>query len=521
VADIPVKIYRTSTVRSGTAPSNPAEVEGEVFAPVNPPGSGNTTLYKLLGDVTDQSFIGKNGFVPVVNSENFLTLQPLPNFNIDGLISGGVVQWTGTGYVFNVSSAIARFQGQLINSSPDLLTLTTADGTNPRIDVFILQVLFDGNGVPIGMEADFITGTPASTPVKPQIDPSSQIELTQILVPALSTTPSLTEDVIYSENVEWVGSSSGSGTVNFASTSAPYTGSFSIETSNIQNNSRTILTRSSNLNLSSYQTLGFQIRLKASMGGAQNIGISFLNVSGTQITNELFMTLDKSISGVYQFVGISLSAFSFTSPTTEVRAIQFRFLRASGSVTFSGYFLDVIKLEGGINPPVQFGTFLSLGDTPSSYSGQGGKSVAVKADESGLEFVTSGGGGGVQSVTGDGVDNTDPDNPVLTFPTPAQLSVYTIAESDPLASTGSVIQFDQPRTYNGNLAPNTNTVLTENNTPFRKVTQVIFHQAASFTPPSTWEKSTGSDAYDPAKVNIIYVEAFDASYKRYIIDHDE
>ncbi|WBL43089.1 hypothetical protein PBT90_20390 [Algoriphagus halophytocola] len=53
------------------------------------------------------------------------------------------------------------------------------------------------------------------------------------------------------------------------------------------------------------------------------------------------------------------------------------------------------------------------------------------------------------------------------------------------------------------------------------MTQVIFHQAASFNPPATWEKSTGSDDYDPAKINVIYVEAFSATYKRYIIDHDE
>lgn len=42
------------------------------------------------------------------------------------------------------------------------------------------------------------------------------------------------------------------------------------------------------------------------------------------------------------------------------------------------------------------GTFLGLGDTPDSYTGEGEKFVAVKADESGLEFVASAGGGGVQ-----------------------------------------------------------------------------------------------------------------------------
>lgn len=38
--------------------------------------------------------------------------------------------------------------------------------------------------------------------------------------------------------------------------------------------------------------------------------------------------------------------------------------------------------------------FLGLSDTPSSYVGEGGKTVAVKSDESGLEFVTGSGGGG-------------------------------------------------------------------------------------------------------------------------------
>ncbi len=37
-------------------------------------------------------------------------------------------------------------------------------------------------------------------------------------------------------------------------------------------------------------------------------------------------------------------------------------------------------------------TFVGLTDTPASYVGSGGKTVAVKADASGLEFVTGGAG---------------------------------------------------------------------------------------------------------------------------------
>ena len=98
---------------------------------------------------------------------------------------------------------------------------------------------------------------------------------------------------------------------------------------------------------------------------------------------------------------------------------------------------------------------------------------------------------------------------------------YTKAETDPTSSIGNEIYFDRPRTYGSAVSPITSTTLTENNSNFRNVTQVIFHQAASFNPPATWQLSTGSDDYDPAKINVIYVEAFSATYKRYIIDHDE
>jgi hypothetical protein len=114
-----------------------------------------------------------------------------------------------------------------------------------------------------------------------------------------------------------------------------------------------------------------------------------LDGSLNPVSRTTFLTFDKSVTA-YQFIGIALNSIPFTSNLFQY--IRFYFVRTGGSPTYSGYFLDVVKLEGGINPPVQFGTFLSLSDTPSSYSGQGGKTVSVKADESGLEFVAASGG---------------------------------------------------------------------------------------------------------------------------------
>jgi hypothetical protein len=60
-------------------------------------------------------------------------------------------------------------------------------------------------------------------------------------------------------------------------------------------------------------------------------------------------------------------------------------------------------------------SFLNLTDTPTTYTWQAGKVVKVNATEDWLEFWVWG-GGGVQTVTGTAVDNTDPNNPVINVP---------------------------------------------------------------------------------------------------------
>lgn len=379
MADIPVKYYKAVIRSEKFKPNNPQDLENPPEV-INPIGSMPTTLYKLLGDVTDSDFIGKNGRVPVVNDENVLTLEPLPQLQENGLISGGIVQWTGIGYIFNVSGAFYRIGGVYYESPPIQITLATPDVTNNRIDVFAVDI----NGVALA-----ITGTPSGSPVKPQIDPQTQLELTSVIVTASTTVPVLTTEVIYDQNIEWTGSSTGTGTVAFNSAVNPFQGSLSIEATNIQNGLKIRLTDGSDYDLSTVQTLGLQINLKATMGAGINIGVTFLNSSGNPISTELILSHDKSLLG-YQFVGIALSQFSFTS--FLARSIEFRYIRTKGTIIYSGFFLDIIKLEGGINPPMGVSSFLALSDTPSTYSGQAGKTVAVKADESGLEFVTGGGG---------------------------------------------------------------------------------------------------------------------------------
>jgi len=378
---VTISKFFTKTVIQGARPSNPGNVTTDIPPVVNPPSSGGVNLFTKLSDVSDSNYIGKNGFVPVVVDESNLELQPLPQFEEYRLISGGVVQWTGTGYVFNVSSAIYKIGGVLYQTVPSQVTLATPDPTDNRIDVLAVDV---NNAVVI------IAGTPSGTPVKPQIDPSIQLELTSILVIAASTIPTLTEQGMYEQNTEWTGSTTGTGTVAFNSAVDPYQGSLSIETTTISNGLKVRLTDGADYDISTVQTIGFQIKLKAVLFSGQNIGMTLLNSSGSPVSNQLILNLNKS-DLAYQFVGIALNTITFTN--NLIRSVEFEFIRTKGSSTHLGYFLDIIKLEGGINPPVTVGSFLNLSDTPNSYSGQGGKTVAVKADASGLEFVAGGGGG--------------------------------------------------------------------------------------------------------------------------------
>lgn len=91
----------------------------------------------------------------------------------------------------------------------------------------------------------------------------------------------------------------------------------------------------------------------------------------------------------------------------------------------------------------------------------------------------------------------------------------------PLDSTGTQIKFDRPRTYGTDLAPLTNGALTElEDSNSKNLIQKIYIQAASFSPPASWQKLATSEDYDPAVVNIIIVERERSDRKIYSITKD-
>lgn len=113
-------------------------------------------------------------------SGNFLVVAPSISHVDDLDIAVGTATYNIGGVPF-VSPAVT-------------LTLGAADATHPRIDAIVLNT----SGV-----AAVVAGTPAASPVRPAIDPSTQLDLTFVTVAALATEPSIASEPVYLENTEW------------------------------------------------------------------------------------------------------------------------------------------------------------------------------------------------------------------------------------------------------------------------------------------------------------------------------
>jgi len=252
-----------------------------------------------------------------------------------GLVSGGIVSWN-SGLKFDITSAIYYIGGIRYTSPSDSVTLATADATNPRIDVI---------GVDNTGHVFHITGTPATNPVTPQVDPATQLYLTSILVPAASTSPSgVSSKMIYDENVEWTGSASGL-TANFANTSVVYTGTKSTSVGAASSGQYFRYDTAAVVTIIGYTVLNFHINLTVAMGSAGNINISFYN--GTSLVGRSIPLISygfsKSVTGVYQNVSVPMSTFALAG--SNITGIKFQYSGTGGG----GMYIDRISLQSGIN----------------------------------------------------------------------------------------------------------------------------------------------------------------------------
>lgn len=306
--------------------------------------------------VTGTSFDSETKTLSLTRNNGLTTLQQVIDINTDqadGLISGGIVTWI-SGLTFAISSAVYQINKIRYTYPGGTVTLSAADATDPRIDVIYLSVL---------QAAGVITGTPASSPQKPSINSSEQVELTFVLLPALATEPSgITDELVYDENVEWTTSVFGI-TVNFDSTTQVYHGSKSASAGLVGKNDWIAFTNASPLNVADYETLSLSILLKATMTTKQGLYVQFM-LGGVAITQELPFTLAIKDITNWQNVAFLFSDFIFTSTTFDEIRIRWNMVGTLSEHT--GFYLDYVKIQKGLTQPTFTDTVELIGDVLGS-----------------------------------------------------------------------------------------------------------------------------------------------------------
>lgn len=321
----------------------------------------------------------------------FVTNQGAATTCNDVLLTGGGVTWTG-GLNFTVSAATYCVAGTTYSSAQTNLTLTTADPTNPRIDV----IAVDNTGTAI-----VITGTPAGSPAAPSVDPTTQLSLTFVTVPAGSSTPTISSILVYDENAgtptEW--NCTPSANFNCNSTNNPFHLTHDIEATTAVATNNVVLANSATVNLSTYSTLAFNIRNKAAWPNQKSVSICFKNSStvvGTCIgfKNGVYGFNQANTTG-YQQIVIPLSAFALGS--TVVDRVVFTVVGGGGSI---GFYLDWIQIQsalsgngggGTVSPPPPSAHLLGSNATS-------GFVAASQTDVNAVGYVAGGGTANAQTA---------------------------------------------------------------------------------------------------------------------------
>lgn len=474
----------------------------------------------------------------------------------DGIISGFGVQYANNAFDFNVSGGFVRKDGVAIFvDGVNNLDVGPSDPDDPRINVIKVSAT---EGIQVEL------GDPTTPPAKPVDLGEGFFEITFVTIEAASTEfENADNDQVFTENAppNWDVTTQGTGTFNPNYSTNPYEGLISFLFQTLQSNAQARFTKpsSATINLQGFETIGMQIYLFQQMNNGWFLQMDLISPSGFSVCGGWFnLPVIKSQFSQWQFVAVDIASLSLSG--TIVSQIRIRFYRQSGPATFAGFQLDNLILQGGVNQPPSTGQqnediifpIVEQGRSKGVKWIGGTDQFSIYVEEVG---TTPGGGGNFEKCNWifefsdndesipeiedkiifrrravDGITLIDileiASGGVNSFLALKQAGINVVLP--PVASSGSVIYFDKQRTYGSKAAPITFDTLTISNTgpggietPGQFV-QVIFHQAASLTINDLYiEEDENSADYDPARVAVIYIEWFSATYRRYIVTYDK
>ena len=305
-------------------------------------------------------------------------------------VKGGV-NWSGTGLTYNVWVNECAINSTVYNTLVSgQVTLSDGDATNPRIDKFIIEV--NAFASPPTFEIKAVEGIPAVSPLEPSINLVNQAEIGFRITAANETVDPVTQlETIYDENTgesaEWYNDSVPSG-ANLDYATSPYQGSKCLYVPKVENEVAQWKTDSL-ITYNGEDSLVFALR--ADLSTAAEFQVKLINTSNdfyflkTLKYSDLNKFGGKTSEVNWQLIQVKLSDFAPNSKSnTQYDSIEITFIKTP---ILS---LDWIHIQSDLAQPSDPNRFTELSDTPNSYSGQGGKSVSVKSDETGIEFTDSG-----------------------------------------------------------------------------------------------------------------------------------
>jgi hypothetical protein len=254
-----------------------------------------------------------------------------------GLLSGGSVYRVGTsGLNFTIAAAIYAINGSVYASPETNVTLTTADATFNRIDVFAVNSIGAAVAVP---------GTPAASPAEPSLDPLTQLKVGSIIVTAAAADASVAQTIIYAEDAEWTATTSG-GTVVKNSTVTPFAGTKCIEATSAANGAYFNLSNGAAFDTSTRNMLFLEIKPKSNWPNQKSLLLQFYSgtqARGTPVTLKTGAYNFNTGTLSYQLIGIPIAAFGVAGVSVDA----FRGT-VTGGGTSVGFHVDNIIMQGGV-----------------------------------------------------------------------------------------------------------------------------------------------------------------------------
>lgn len=340
-------------------------------------GKANTSHTHAISDVTSlqTALDGKSATNHTHDSltdgtSTITVLQALDTYNSvlsdTSVVTGCVAAWSGSGLTYNVSAGIFRIRGVRYIFPGGSVTLGTADATNDRFDVIVLNA---------DLSVTAVEGTPAANPSDPPIDEDTQLKRLSVLVQANATTPGNVSLVsIYADNTGSDGwTPTATSNVNASSTNNPYGGTGKcIEFTSATSNNGITLDKGSTYDPSNASILNLFIRSKGSWSN-RRLNIQWLNASGTALGKAY--SLGDGIAGFvssytagYQQVTIAMSSFQLKS-TDVVRKLKLT-VGGSGS-NLIGLYLDAISTQQGVALTASQNVVQTFNSDSGSYTAQG------------------------------------------------------------------------------------------------------------------------------------------------------